>query len=56
MSTSPVSVHAYVGPNPVIDMPNTASKKARLVARSRAGSSMKLGLAMTDLGGSVSEW
>jgi hypothetical protein len=49
MSTSPVSVHAYVGPKPVIVMPNTVSKKFRLAARSRAGNSMKFGLATIAL-------
>jgi hypothetical protein len=38
-------VHAYVGPNPDIFIPNTVSKKVWLAARSRAGNSMKLGLA-----------
>jgi hypothetical protein len=49
MSTSPVSVHAYVGPKAVIVMPNTVSKKCWLAARSRAGNSMKFGLATMAL-------
>src|SRR3546814_7598529 len=32
-----VSVHAYVGPKPVIVMPKTVSKNVWLAARSRAG-------------------
>ena len=35
-------------------MPKTFSKKRWLAARSRVGNSMKLGLAMTGLGGLVS--
>ena len=47
----PVSVHAYVGPKPVIVMPNTVSKKFWLAARSRADNSMKFGLATITLHG-----
>lgn len=49
MSTSPVSVHAYVGPKPVILMPNTDWEKVWLADRSRADNSMKFGLATIAL-------